>query len=125
MIEEYLPVVYAGIAGTVLVFVGKAYYNFRIAAIKAAKQEKIDLNKPEAAIDQLVAQVQNAPAALQMARAELEDIRKKNPGVNLKSQEEKIKWLELLNGHRDKILMFAPVAAPLLKNFVKGLSKAF
>lgn len=125
MIEPYLPIVYAGIAGAVIAVSVKAYFGLAREKIRIAAKERVDMSKPEAAIDNILQQINSAPEALAVAQAELADIRKKNPNADLKAQEEKLKWLQLLATHRDKAMLIAPIAAPFLKNIVKGLSKAF
>lgn len=123
MFEEFFPLIYAGVGVTGAVFGLKAYFALQREKIRLAAREKIDMNKPEAAIDNFLALAMNAPQMAATAKEELAKIRAKNPNADLKTQEQEIKWLELLAKYQRPLSIAAPILAPIAKRYVKGLSK--
>lgn len=124
MFEEFFPLIYAGVGVTGAVFGLKFYLAYLNNKVKLAAREKLDLNKPETAVDKFVDMVNNAPEMLATAKAELEKIKKNNPGVDLKAQESEIKFYEAFMPYRKFILMGAPFIAPIAKRYVGKISRS-
>lgn len=123
MIEQILPAVYVGIAGLIGVMGFRGYMRYRTEQIKLAKQQQLDLSKPEAAIDNLVGLIQAAPQLYQAAQQEMADIKKNNQGKNidLTAQEQQLKWLSYAVKYQKPLMVIAPIAGPILKKYVKGM----
>ena len=126
MIDQILPVVYAGIAGTIGVMAFRAYLGWRKEQLKAATKEKLDISKPEAAIDNLVTFIQHAPAMYEQAKIEMAKIRQANQGKNidLSAQEQELKLLGYAAKYNRPLMIAAPILGPILKRYVGKVARS-
>ena len=120
MIDQILPLAYVGIAGAIGVLGFRAFLRYRTEQIKLAQKEKLDLTRPEAAIDNLVGFIQQAPAMYEQAKIEMAKIRQANQGrnIDLSAQETELKWLGYAAKYQRPLMIAAPILGPILKRYV-------
>lgn len=124
MFEEFLPILYLGVAGAISVAGAKVYFNHLRENKKAAQKAIAQANGPDAGIDDFCNMLLNAPKLYEEYSKKISEIKARNPNADLGQENMELKILEYAAKHPTLIRMIVPVAKPIIARKLRGLSKS-